>query len=73
MEQLALKTLSFKEMEMIEGGSFWRCLGGIVGGAVAGFAGSTGNGIALTLGPVGVTWGAIGAIGGGLVGATSSC
>lgn len=66
--------LTLEEMENVMAGSgFWRCAGGIVGGAMAGAAGASGNGIAFFLGPVGVAWSTIGGIGGGMVGAATFC
>ena len=68
-------TLSVSEMEEIMAGSFsWgKCLTGIGGGAIAGFAAGTGNGVAFALGPIGVTWGAIASLGGALLGASGGC
>ncbi|QLH32640.1 MAG: ComC/BlpC family peptide pheromone/bacteriocin [Cyclobacteriaceae bacterium] len=63
-----MKSLSLSEMEVLTGEGWLKCAAGLVGGAAVGFASSTGNGVALVLGPVAVTWGAIGAIGGALVG-----
>ncbi|WP_428224135.1 hypothetical protein [Flavobacterium sp.] len=71
-----MKKLELNQMETFEGGkkvNWAKCGTGVVGGAIAGFAAGTGNGVALTLGPVGVTWGAVSAIGGALVGASSGC
>jgi len=63
-----MKSISIEQMEVISGEGWGKCAAGLAGGALLGFASSTGNGVALTLGPIGVTWGAIGAIGGALVG-----
>lgn len=63
-----MKSLSLAELESINGEGWAKCAAGLVGGAALGFASSTGNGVALVLGPVGVTWGAIGAVGGALLG-----
>jgi hypothetical protein len=67
-----MQTLTFNEMELIEGGS-WHCAAGIAGGFLAGMASATGNGVAFALGPVGVTWGFIGGVGGALLGGASTC
>jgi hypothetical protein len=55
------------------GGGGWKCAAGIGGGFLTGMASATGNGVAFTLGPVGVTWGFIGGVGGALLGAAASC
>jgi hypothetical protein len=77
MEKINLESVKIAlerdEMLEIAGGSFWRCAGGIVGGAMLGAAGASGNGIAFFLGPVGVAWGTIGGIGGGITGAATFC
>jgi len=67
-----MRTLTLNEMETFEGGS-WRCAAGIAGGFLLGMANSTGNGIAFALGPVGVTWGFIGGVGGAILGGASTC
>lgn len=67
-----MKTLELNQMENLEAGS-WRCLASIAGGAMVGAAGASGNGVAFFLGPVGVTWCAIGGIGGALAGAAAGC
>jgi len=67
-----MNTLTFNEMELIEGGS-WQCAAGIGGGFLLGMASCTGNGTAFFLGPVGVTWGFIGGVGGALAGASQAC
>ena len=66
------------EMEEIVGGytrsgGGWKCAAGIGGGFLTGMASATGNGVAFSLGPVGVTWGFIGGVGGALLGAAASC
>jgi len=69
-----MKTLELNQMEILEGGFSWgKCLLGIGGGALVGFATGTEHGVALVLGPVGVTWGALSAIGGAMVGASQGC
>lgn len=65
--------LAPEEMENIMAGSGWACAAGIAGGFMAGMASSTGNGIAFALGPVGVTWGFIGGVGGALLGGSAAC
>jgi len=65
-------TLTVSEMEEIMGGN-WRCIVGIGAGAVAGFSGSTGNGVAFLLGPIAITWGAVGAVAGAVLGAATAC
>lgn len=66
--------LSVDEMESIMAGSGgWNCAAGIAGGFLAGMASSTGNGVAFALGPVGVTWGFIGGVGGALLGGSAAC
>jgi len=67
-----MNTLSLSEMELIEAGG-WRCAAGIAGGFLLGMASATGNGVAFALGPVGVTWGFIGGVGGALSGAAAFC
>ncbi|MDD3721157.1 MAG: hypothetical protein PHW92_01535 [Lutibacter sp.] len=60
-----MKTLELNQMELIEAGFSWgKCLTGIGGGAIAGFAAGTGNG---------VTWGAVASVGGALLGASGGC
>ena len=68
-----MKKLESKQMEDLEGGKAWNCAAGIAGGFLAGMASATGNGIAFTLGPVGVTWGLVGGIGGALLGGSATC
>jgi len=69
-----MKTLELNQMEILEGGFSWgKCLLASGGGALVGFASGTGNGVAFVLGPVGVTWGALAAIGGAMVGASEGC
>lgn len=68
-----MKKLELNQMEEIQGDGWARCAAGIVGGGLAGAAGASGNGIAFMLGPVGVGWTAIGAIGGALLGGASTC
>ncbi|CAM2800452.1 MAG: hypothetical protein GZ091_18625 [Paludibacter sp.] len=67
-----MKTLELNQMENLEGGK-WACAAGIAGGFMVGMASATGNGIAFALGPVGVTWGLIGGIGGALLGGSAVC
>jgi hypothetical protein len=69
-----MKKLELNQMENLEGGFSWgRCLTGVAGGGLAGAAGASGNGVAFLLGPVGVTWTAVGALGGALLGASAGC
>lgn len=69
-----MKTLELNQMQIIEAGFSWgKCLTGIGGGAITGFVAGTGNGVAFVLGPVGVTWGAVSAVGGALLGASGGC
>ena len=68
-----MKKLDLVQMESFQGQGWGRCAAGVAGSAMVGAAGASGNGVALVLGPVGVTWTAIGAIGGALVGAASFC
>jgi hypothetical protein len=71
---MIMRTLNLEQLEQLEAGFSWgKCLSGIAGGAIAGFAAGTGNGVAFVLGPIGVTWGAVAAIGGGLLGASGGC
>ena len=66
--------LSQYEMENIMAGSGrWNCAAGIAGGFLAGMASATGNGVAFALGPVEVTWGFIGGVGGALLGGSAAC
>lgn len=67
-----MKKLQLNQMELTTGGNS-RCFAAVTAGTVAGFLGGTGNGVAFLLGPIGVTWGAIGAICGAVIGAASSC
>jgi len=68
-----MKKLELNQMEEIQGDGWARCAAGIIGGGFAGSTGASGNGIAFMLGPVGVGWTAIGAIGGALLGGASTC
>lgn len=68
-----MKKIEMEYSEELNGGGWVRCALGIGGGFLAGFAGATGNGIALTLGPVGVTWGFLGGVGGAIVGGAGTC
>ena len=66
--------LTFSEMEDIMGGrKYYACAAGIVGGFLTGMASATGNGVAFFAGPVGVTWGFIGGVGGALLGGSAAC
>lgn len=76
MQTLSLTTLSFLEMEEIEGGSWWtswgKCAAGTVGGILTGGLGGAGIGSAVPV--IGTGVGAVvGAIGGGLTGAAAAC
>ena len=78
MEKIDLKSVKIAlerdEMLEIAGGSGgWNCAAGIAGGFLAGMASSTGNGVAFALGPIGVTWGFIGGVGGALLGGSAAC
>ncbi|MDA9555151.1 hypothetical protein N9R54_02835 [Pelobium sp.] len=68
-----MKSLELNEMELIDGGGFWKCALSVGGGALLGAAGASGNGVAFALGPVGVTWTAVGAVGGAMAGAAAGC
>ena len=59
-----MKELNILQMEEIEGGGFWRCLGGTVGSGLLGVLGGA------SFGPAG---GIIGGLGGILVGAATFC
>jgi len=67
------KPVKTESAESGNGGGGWNCAAGIAGGFLAGMASSTGNGVAFALGPVGVTWGFIGGVGGALLGASAAC
>jgi hypothetical protein len=67
-----MKKLDLNQMESKTGGNA-RCFAAVTAGTVGGFLGGTGNGVAFLLGPIGVTWGAIGAISGAVLAAVASC
>jgi len=67
------KPVKTESAESGNGGGGWNCAAGIAGGFLAGMASSTGNGVAFALGPVGVTWGFIGGVGGALLGGSAAC
>lgn len=77
MEKIDFKSVKIAlerdEMLEIAGGSGWNCAAGIAGGFLTGMASATGNGVAFALGPVGVTWGFIGGVGGALLGGAATC
>ena len=72
MKTLELRIMPFEEMSIIEGGT-WKCALGIGGGFLVGFAGATGSGVAFFAGPIGVTWGFLGGIGGAIAGGAGAC
>ncbi len=67
-----MRKLELNQIETIVGGSS-RCFAAVTAGTVGGFLGGTGNGVAFLLGPIGVTWGAVGAISGAVLAAASFC
>ncbi len=68
-----MKKLEISQMENLQGEGWGKCALGVSGGALLGAAGASGKGVAFLVGPIGVTWTAVGAVGGALAGAAASC